>query len=91
MNDFLERRAIGRTGLTTGRLGIGATFDAPARVIEDAFERGINYLYWGTVRQPDFARAMVNLARRARDELVLTVQSYSRDPHTIPAEVEAAL
>ena len=91
MNDFLERRAIGRTGLTTSRLGIGATFNAPARVIEDAFERGINYLYWGTVRQPEFARAMVNLARRARDELVLTVQSYSRDPHTIPAEVEAAL
>ena len=60
-------------------------------MIEDAFERGVNYLYWGTVRQPEFARAMVNLARRARDELILTVQSYSRDPHTIPAEVEAAL
>lgn len=91
MNEFVERRVIGRTGLTTSRLGIGSTFNAPARVIEDAFERGVNYLYWGTVRQPEFARAMVNLARRARDELILTVQSYSRDPRTIPAEVEAAL
>ena len=91
MNEFSERRFIGRTGLATSRLGIGSTFNAPARVIEDAFERGVNYLYWGTVRQPEFARAMVNLARRARDELILTVQSYSRDPHTIPAEVEAAL
>ena len=91
MNEFLERRVIGRTGLATSRLGIGSTFNAPASVIEDAFERGVNYLYWGTVRQPEFARAMVNHARRARDELILTVQSYSRDPHTIPAEVEAAL
>ena len=91
MNEFLERRAVGRTGLVTGRLGIGSTFNAPAHVIEGAFERGVNYLYWGTVRQPDFARAMVNLARRSRDELILTVQSYSRDPATIEAEVEDAL
>ena len=91
MNDFLERRAIGRTGLTTGRLGIGATFDAPARVIEDAFERGVNYLYWGTVRQPGFAQAMVNLAKRQRDELIFTIQSYSQDPASIEGEVEEAL
>ena len=91
MNEFLERRSIGRTGLVTGRLGIGSTFNAPTRVIEDAFERGVNYLYWGTVRQPDFARAMVNLARRVRDELILTVQSYSPDATTIEAEVEDAL
>ena len=91
MNDFLERREIGRTGMQSSRLGIGSTFDAPARVIEDAFARGINYLYWGTVRQPAFASAMVNLAKRHRDELILTVQSYSQDPGTIEAEVEEAL
>ena len=91
MNDFLERREIGRTGLRTSRLGIGSTFDAPAAVIEDAFHRGVNYLYWGTVRRPEFARAMVNLAKGHRDELILTVQSYSTEPSTIEGEVEGAL
>lgn len=91
MNDFLERRELGRTGLQSSRLGIGSTFDAPARVIEAAFDRGINYLYWGSVRQPEFARAMVNLAKQHRDELILTVQSYSQEPDTIEREVEDAL
>ena len=91
MSEFLERRPIGRTGLSSSRLGIGSTFNAPASVIEDAFHRGINYLYWGTVRQPDFARAMVNLAKQHRDELILTIQSYSNDPTTIESEVDEAL
>ena len=91
MNDFLEPREIGRTGLQSSRLGIGSTFNAPARVIEDAFARGINYLYWGTVRQPGFAEAMVNLAKHHRDELIFTIQSYSQDPASIEAEVEDAL
>lgn len=91
MNDFLERRELGQTGMQSSRLGIGSTFDAPARVIEEAFDRGINYLYWGTVRQPEFARAMRNLAKQHRDELILTVQSYSNEPGTIEGEVEDAL
>lgn len=91
MADFLDRREIGNTGLLSSRLGIGSTFDASTKVIEDAFNRGINYLYWGTVRQPDFARAMVNLSKQHRDELILTIQSYSQDPSSIEGEVEEAL
>ena len=57
MDDFSSTSASsGAPGLATRRLGIGSTFNAPTRVIEDAFERGVNYLYWGTVRQPSFAR-----------------------------------
>ena len=91
MNEFLERRDVGRTGMQTARLGIGSSFDAPATAIEEAFEHGINYLYWGTVRRPEFARAMVNLSKRHRDELILTIQSYSRDADSIEGEVEEAL
>lgn len=91
MNEFLERRAVGRTGMRTARLGIGSTFDAPASAIEEAFERGVNYLYWGTVRRPEFARAMLNLSKQHRDELILTIQSYSRDADSIESEVEEAL
>ena len=89
--NFLDRREIGKTGLTTGRIGSGSTFDASCEVIESAFDRGVNYLYWGTVRQPDFAKAIRNLTVQHRDELVLTIQSYSEDPGTIEAEVQEAL
>ncbi len=91
INEFIERVEIGKTGLQTSRLGIGSTFDAPTQVIEAAFDRGINYLYWGSVRQPAFARAMVNLSRQHRDELILTVQTYSNDPGAIEGEVEEAI
>jgi len=91
MGDFLDRIEIGRTGLSSARLGIGSTFGAPASVIESAFDRGINYLYWGTVRQPEFAKAIVNLSKQHRDELILTIQSYSKDPGTIEEEVDEAL
>ena len=91
MADFLDRIEIGQTGLKTGRIGIGSTFDAPRQVIESAFDRGINYLYWGTVRQPDFQLAMAHLAQRYRDEVILTIQSYSDDPNTITGEVEEAV
>lgn len=91
MSEFLEQREIGRSGLKTSRLGIGSTFNASSKVIEDAFHRGVNYLYWGTVRQPDFAKAMLNLAKNHRDDLVLTIQSYSNDPNTIEPEIDQCL
>lgn len=91
MNPFLEKRPLGNTGLTTSRLGIGSTFNAPASAIEAAVEWGVNYLYWGTVRQPDFALAMRNLEKKNRDDLIFTIQSYSRDASTVEAEVEEAL
>ena len=91
MADFLDRIEIGQTGLKTGRIGIGSTFDAPRHAIENAFDRGINYLYWGTVRQPDFQLAMAHLAQKHRDQVILTIQSYSDDPSTITGEVEEAI
>ncbi len=91
MSTFLERRELGRTGMYTSRLGIGSSFGASTRVIEDAFHRGINYLYWGTIRRPAFGRAIRNLAKTHRDELILTVQSYSRLPSLIAPSVELAL
>ncbi|MEE9278854.1 MAG: hypothetical protein V3V67_01635, partial [Myxococcota bacterium] len=71
MSDFLQKRVLGRTGLLVSRLGIGSSFGTPTRVIEEAFDRGVNYLYWGTFRRSAFGRAMRNLARKAREELVL--------------------
>lgn len=62
-----------------------------ASAIEEAFERGVNYLYWGTVRQPEFSRAMVNLSKTHRDELILTIQSLHGDAVEAPARPCGAL
>ena len=92
MNPFLEKVEVGHTGHQSLRLGIGSTFNAPASAIEAAVEYGITYLYWGTVRQPDFAQAMRNLEKKEnRDALLFTIQSYSKDPSTVEGEVESAL
>ena len=90
-NDFTQRVPLGRTGLTVSRLGIGSSYGLPAGVIEEAVERGVNYLYWGTVRRPAFGQAMRDLARRNRQRIILTVQSYSRIPMLIGPSVEIAL
>jgi len=91
MSDFLEKRELGQTGLLASRLGIGSSFGVSARVLEEAFERGINYLYWGSIRRREFGKAMRHLAKRHRDELILTVQSYSRSPSLMVPSVEVAL
>jgi len=54
-------------------------------------ERGVNYLYWGSIRRPAFGRALRHLARRGREDLVVTVQSYSRVGALMAPSVELAL
>ena len=89
--DFTRKIPLGKTGLMVSRLGIGSSYGASARVIEEAVDQGVNYLYWGTVRRPEFGRAMRHVARRNRQGVVLTVQSYSRIPRLIGLSVEIAL
>ena len=90
-DDFMQNVPLGQTGLMVSRLGLGSSYGAPASVIEEAVEHGVNYLYWGTVRRSAFGRAMRNVARRHREAIVLTVQSYSRIPGLIGPSVEVAL
>ncbi|MFH2127348.1 MAG: hypothetical protein ABIK12_12585 [Pseudomonadota bacterium] len=75
---FESTRNLGRTGLSVGRLGLGAGYGAPAAAFEEAFERGCNYFYF-TSRKPGMAQAIRNLSGQGhRDRLVLAVQSYTR-------------
>lgn len=74
-----KKRILGRTGLRVGRLGVSASYGAPAEAFEEAFERGCNYFYWGSRRTAAMARGIRNiLARGRRGEMVLVLQSYSR-------------
>jgi aryl-alcohol dehydrogenase-like predicted oxidoreductase len=72
-------RSLGRTGLKVGRLGVACSYGAPTTAFEEAFEQGVNYFYWGSMRKEAMARAIRNIiAKGKRDELVIVVQSYSR-------------
>jgi aryl-alcohol dehydrogenase-like predicted oxidoreductase len=85
-----ERATLGRTGLEVGRLGISASYGVPTAAVERAFEQGVNYLYWGSMRTKPFAQALRNLAGR-RDRMVLLIQSYSRMARLVAGSLERAL
>jgi aryl-alcohol dehydrogenase-like predicted oxidoreductase len=83
-------RTLGRTGVSVGPLGISASYGAPAAAVEQAFESGMTYVYWGSVRTKAFAEALRHLAP-VRDRLMLAVQSYSRLAALLTWSVERAL
>jgi len=90
--DFSEKRALGKTGLMVGALGVASSFGAPAAAFEEAFERGCNYFYWGSMRKSGMRDAIRNLCGRGlRDELVVLVQSYSRSASLMETFFEKAL
>ena len=77
--EFPVRQILGKTGLAVGRLGVACSYGAPTEAFEEAFERGVNYFYWGSMRKDAMARAIRNIiAAGKRDELVVVLQSYSR-------------
>jgi aryl-alcohol dehydrogenase-like predicted oxidoreductase len=91
MPNFRDVVELGRTGLRVSRLGIGSSFVTSARFVEEAVEQGVNYLYWGSLRRSAFGQAIRNVARKNREGVVLTVQSYSRVGALVAPSVELAL
>jgi aryl-alcohol dehydrogenase-like predicted oxidoreductase len=75
--DF-HKLTLGRTALRSSALGLGASFGIGGKDLEYAFERGLNYFYWGTFRRPAFGRGVRALADSRRDQMVIVVQSYTR-------------
>ena len=91
MSEGSEPRVLGRTALRVGRLGVGSSYGAPARAYEQAFERGVRYFYFGSLRRGGFRDAVRALAPRHRDELVVVVQSYARLGFHVKYSVHRAL
>jgi aryl-alcohol dehydrogenase-like predicted oxidoreductase len=81
---------LGSTGLRVGRLGIASSYGVPAQAVECAFEQGVNYFYWGSLRKGGFGEAIRHLAPQ-RDRFVLVVQSYSRIAKLAGWSIERAL
>ncbi len=85
-------RNLGRTGLKVGPLGVAASYGAPVEAFEEAFERGCNYFYWGSMRKGGMRKAIMNLCQKGkREELVIALQSYSRSAILMEAFLKKAL
>ncbi|MBL8174234.1 MAG: aldo/keto reductase [Bryobacterales bacterium] len=83
-------RILGRTGLLTGPLGMSASYGMPAEAMEMAFEHGMNYFYWGSLRREAFAGGLRRL-RPQRERVILVVQSYTRIAALMGWSLERAL
>lgn len=86
-----DKVPLGRTGLMVSRLGIGSSYGVPERACLAAFEKGVNYFFWGSVRTRGMGAALRQIARRDRDSLVFVLQCYARKPKWIRRSVERGL
>lgn len=90
--EYNDKRILGRTGLTVGRLGVAGGYGAPTSALLEAFEKGCNYYYWGSFRRPNMGDAIKNICGRGlRDKLVVVVQVYNRVASMMASSVERGL
>jgi aryl-alcohol dehydrogenase-like predicted oxidoreductase len=73
------------------RLGVAASYGTDEAMVEEAVERGVNYLWWGALRTKKMARGIRAVARKGREDLVVVVHAISRKPAPISKLVEDAL
>lgn len=86
-----ERVALGRTGLSVTRLGVAASYGTDEAMVEEAVERGVNYLWWGALRTKKMAAGIRAVARKGREDLVVVMHVVARKPAAISKQVESAL
>jgi aryl-alcohol dehydrogenase-like predicted oxidoreductase len=91
MHPDFAPRSFGSTGITASALGLGSSYGLPGKEVERAFERGINFFLWGSIRRGDFGTGLRNLAAHHRDETVIAVQSYTRFSTLMEWSVDRAL
>jgi len=90
MSESFKRARLGRTGREVGRLGVAAGYGVPGTALEWAYERGVNYIYWGSRRTDSFGAALKRL-RPQRERFVLVIQSYTRLARLLGWSLERAL
>ena len=80
MMDNFRMGVLGDTGLKVCRLGLAASYGAPAAAFEEAFEKGCNYFYLGSGRrEAGMKTAVKNLQKQnQREKMVIAVQTYLR-------------
>jgi hypothetical protein len=78
------RAILGRTGIEVGRLGLASSYGAPSTAVEQAFDHGVNYFYWGSLRRNPFGDGLRALAPR-RDSTLRSWPDCAADPRRIRA------
>jgi len=91
MTDFSSKVPLGRTGLMVSRLGVGSAYGVSERACRKAFDAGVNYFFWGSVRTPGMGLALRDIARSNRDQLVVVLQCYARSPKLMQWSIERGL
>lgn len=77
-NSWWDKVALGSTGLSISRVGLGSSFGLEVADVEYAHERGLNFDMWGTARRPAFGKGVKAVCQKDRDGAVVALQSYSR-------------
>lgn len=88
---FERRIAFGDTGLAVSRIALGSSYGVSDVDVERAYERGINFMFWGSRRRSSFGRGVKRLAAKHREDLVIAVQSYSRSRALLGCTTDSAL
>lgn len=86
-----ERVDFGRTGLSVGRLAIGSSYGIGGKDLERAYDRGINFFFWGLRRTGRFAEGVRAVAAKDRESACIAIQTYSRSALLVRPWVEKAL
>jgi aryl-alcohol dehydrogenase-like predicted oxidoreductase len=91
MRQSWTKATLGRSGVEVTRLGLASSYGADAGDVERAFERGVDFFYWGSRRTDAFGEGIARLAPRHRDRMRLVVQSYTRAAFLMRGSLERAL
>jgi len=86
-----QRVTLGRTGLSVSPIGIASSYGTNEAMVEEAVDRGVNYLYWGALRTKKMGRGIRNVVRRKRDDLVIVAHTTTRRPRTLSKVVQKSL
>ena len=80
MKTKFQKGTLGNTGLNVGRLGVAASYGAPAEAFEEAFEKDCNYFYIGSGKRRAGMRSAIRniVGRGQRDKLIVALQTYAR-------------
>ncbi len=88
---FPHRVTFGSTGLSVSKIALGSSYGLPDVEVERAFERGLNFFFWGSRRRASFGKGVKRLAETHRDEMVIAIQSYSRAAALVGCSTDRAL
>ncbi|VAX16829.1 hypothetical protein MNBD_NITROSPINAE04-1354 [hydrothermal vent metagenome] len=91
MPESFEPRVFGKTGARVGPLGIGSSYGIDAKGVEEAFERGVNYFYWGWRRRDGMRDGLRYILRQNREKAFITIPSLAPTNPMIRYSVERAL